>query len=271
MAKINESERAKYIEKITPYREATKQIIKEEQFIRLAIEGKKEKPGPKRFDLSESMLNLATNYMVINGVSVAVQQQRDENALNDARKALYKSVIYLEETVSNYIDAPFADYEKYLASIDSVSPARRYYLVQKMGLGIELLVNAYGDNTKWRWTFVELEGRFATVAKNLINLRDIIANSDFESPHYEPTALHLQLVKKLLMMAADRYREKYELSTQRSDDFKASINYLSALKRLNTLTGDSVGAAKTQKKLDTWTDKLTSDMTKQDQSGKGKV
>ena len=263
MAKTGRKERALYLEKTSAYRSAAETIIRDEQAIRHAIDTKPD-PAIKRLELSQSMLNLASNYLVMNGIYLSMHDLKDESVLNEARKSLYRSVIYLEEVVSNYIDAPFSDYEKRLALIEPVSPAERYYLVQKMGLTISLLENAYGYNTKWKWSFVELEGRFSTVAKNLINLRDI-PNSDPHSPHYEPTLYHARLVKKLLIQSADRYREKYEQSTNRIDDFRIGIMYLSALKRMYVLTGDHSDAATVQKKLDKWNNKLNADMIRQEE------
>ena len=105
-----------------------------------------------------------------------------------------------------------------------------------------------------------MEGRYAVVAKNLINFRDYFVNSDFMSPHYEPTIRHTRKVKDLLEQAADGYRRKYELSTKNIDDFQMGINFLSALKRLNIVTGDQSEAVITKKTIETWSAKLAADM-----------
>jgi hypothetical protein len=118
---------------------------------------------------------------------------------------------------------------------------------------------------------VELEGRYAAVAKNIINLRNAVANSDPRSPDYEPTVYHLRMIKKLLMQAADRYREKYELSTNRTDDFKQGIIFLSALRRVSIILGDREGAETAKKKLDIWTLKLESDLKKQEEMNQKKA
>jgi len=254
----------KNIEQINAYRAKIDVILKQEQETLVSIKGNNPDSALKRLTLADSMLNIASNYIVMDGVVQSVLKVKNEESLNDARKSVYKSIIYLEEIVSNYVDAPYSDYEDKLNDIASVMPTQRYLLVRKMGLTIELLENAYGDNTKWKWTFVDMEGRYATVAKNIINLRDIIINSDFESEHYEPTVRHLMLAKKLLSQAADRYREKYELSTNRIDDFKVGISFLSALRRLNIVTGNQDEAVTTKKKLDIWTAKLASDTEKQE-------
>jgi hypothetical protein len=251
-------------EKANIYRTEATSILKEEQITLATIKEEGPDTAFKRLGLSDSMLNLASHYMVVNGINQSVLNQKNEDALNDARKALYKSVIYLEAIVSNVVDAPYSDYEEKLVQIATISPAQRYLLVRKMGLAINLLEDAYGDNTKWKWTFVELEGRYAAVAKNIINLKEVVANTNLQSSNYEPTIRHLTLIKKLLGQAADRYREKYELSTGRIDDFKMGINYLSALRRIHIILGDSVDAATTKKKLDTWNNKLAADMEKQE-------
>ena len=271
MAKITAEERHKYFEKIKPYKTVIDTILKREQSIVQVV--KKEPAGAafKRLILVEEMLNLASYYIIINGISQSVLKVKNEDALNDGRKSLYKSVIYLEEIVSNYIDAPFSDYEEKLAEIENMDAAKRYLLARKMGLAIELLENAYGDNTKWKWSFVELEGRYAAVVKNLMNLRAAVANTDPRSPHYEPTVYHLRLIKKLMMQAADRYRGKYELSTNRIDDFKQGIIFLSALKRLHNVMGERDEGEIVKKKLDIWTVKLESDLKKQEEPGQKKA
>jgi hypothetical protein len=267
MAKISDYERDKYHEKVRPYKAAIKAILDREQSELLLIKREPETAAVKRLNLVEEMLNATSNYIIISGVSMAVLKVKNEDALNDARKALYKSVIYLGDVVSNFIDAPFADYEEKLAEIESLDAQQRYLLARKMGLAIELLENAYGDNTKWKWSFVELESRYATVVKNLLNLRSAVANTDPRSPNYEPTVLHLRLIKKLLMQSADRYREKYELSTSRIDDFKQGIVFLSALRRLHVMMGDRDDAEIIKKKLDIWTVKLDSDIRKKEEQG----
>jgi hypothetical protein len=260
MAKITSEERHHYQEKIKPYRDAIVAIGAREKSLLMVIQKDPGNAAFKRLALAEEMLNLVSYQILISLVSQSRLKVKEENALNDGRKSLYKSVIYLEEVVSNYVDVPYSDYEEKLAEIVSLDAAKRYLLVRKMGLAIQLLENAYGDNTKWRWSFVELEGRFATVAKNILDLKNAVVNTDPRSPNYEPTVYHLRMIKKLLMQAADRYREKYELSTNRIDDFKQGINFLSALRRIHVLMGDREDAETVKKKLEIWSAKLETDI-----------
>ena len=264
MAKISDSDRHIYHEKVRNYVSMTKALLKTEKDLLLETKKNESQAPLRKLVLVDEMLNLASNYLAVNGVSQAVLKVKNEESLNDARKSLYKAVIYLEEIVSNCIDVPFSDYEDKLAAIASFDQNQRYLLTRKMGFAIDLLEQAYGDNSKWRWTFVELEGRFATTAKNLLDLKSVYVNMGPESPFNDSTVYHLRLVKKLLAQAADRYREKYELSTGQMLDFKTGISFLSALRRIHIILSEAEDAESIKKKLAIWKTKLETDIKKQE-------
>lgn len=265
MAKISDHDRQTYYEKIKVFSTMVKVLLKTEKELLLETKKKTPEAGMKKIVLVDEMLNLASGYMAVNGISMAVLKVKNEEALNDARKSLYKAVIYLEEIVTNYVDAPFSEYEEKLAAIEAYDPNQRYNLIRKMGLAIDMLEYAYGDNSKWRWTFVELEGRFAVTAKNILDLRNAVNNSSFDSPYYDSTVYHLRLVKELLARAASRYRDKYELSTQQMLDFKTGISFLSALRRLHIVLAESEEAEEIKKKLNIWSTKMEADLKKHEE------
>jgi hypothetical protein len=268
MAKITDAERHAYHEKVDSYVSMTKVLLKAEKDLLLESRSNNHDAPLKKLTLVDEMINLASNYMAVNGVSQAVLKVKNEESLDNARKSLYKAVMYLEEIVSNYIDAPFSDYEEKLATIEAFDENQRYQLVRKFGLAIDMIEQAYGDNSKWRWTFVELEGRFATVTKNLLDLRNVIVNSTPQSPFYDSTVYHMRLVKKLLTQASDRYREKYELSTGQMQDFKTGINFLGALRRIHIVLSESEDAETIKKKYAIWKAKLETDIKKQEEAKK---
>jgi len=263
MAKITDEARQTYGEQVGFYQQQVDALLIREKNMLMMIEKDPTGASYKRLMLTDEMLYLTTLYLSKHSLSVAMLGVKNEDALNDARKTLYKAVIYLEEVVTNYIDVPFSDYEVKVEEIKNLPQTKRYYLVRKLGLAIRLVLDAYGDNTKWRWTFVELEARFATVAKNILDLKTASKDGlDPHSPDYDDTVYHLRLVKKLLQQAADRYREKYELSTGRIDDFRLGINYLLALRRIHLILNERVEAEEVKKKADVWKDKMDKDHKK---------
>ncbi|MDR2377042.1 MAG: hypothetical protein LBD96_11470 [Treponema sp.] len=259
MMKISDQERLHYREKAKKYRLLIEAGITNEKKALEEINRDPENSALKRLALADDMLNLTSFYIIQNGISQSVLKIRNEGALNEARKSVYKSVIYLEQVVTGLLDAPFSEYEEYLKQIARLGAQQRYFLIRKMGITINLLENAYGENSKWKWTFVELEGRYATVAKNILDLKNTVSNIDPRSPNYAPTVYHLRLILKLLMQAADRYRERYELSTNRVSDFETGINFLSALRRIYLILGDREKAWDVKRKLTIWETKLKTD------------
>jgi hypothetical protein len=267
VAKVSDLDRQKYHgEKTTPYQMAIKTLLNQEDSILAIIKTGAPGAALRRLTLTEHMLSVVSNYLVLSGISMSMLKLRNEEALNEARKCLYKAVIYMEEVVSPYLDVPYSDYENKLAEIKAVDARKRYYLVRKTGLAIRLLKNAYGDNTKWRWSFVELEGRYATVTKNIMNMKTAVANTDPESPDYEPTMYHLALIKKLFIETADRYRGKYELSTNQLDDFRMGIQFLNALRRIHLFLGERDEAEEVKKRADIWSAKLEKDKKKREET-----
>ncbi len=259
MGKISQEAKNRYFEKVKEYKQQTEAILKREQQI-LEIIGKGD-PGAayKRMALAEDRLNLAAVYLLLNRVSVSLLGVKNDAFLNDARKSCYECIIFLEDVVSNYLDAAFSEYSEMLESIESYPDERRYELCRKIGFTIQSVEEDFGENTKWRWSFVELEGRYATVSKNLLNMKTLVAGLDPRVNGYEQRLAHLKLVKTLLKSSAERYRHKYELSTSRIDDFKQAIGFLAALKRLHTVLGETDQAEQAKRQADVWRSKMDAD------------
>jgi hypothetical protein len=269
MARVTDEARQTYGERVAVYQQQIDALLIREKNMLMMIEKDSNGASYKKLMLTDEMLFLTTLYISKHYLSVSILGIKNEDALNDARKTLYKAVIYLEETVSNYIDAAYSDYESKTDEIKNVPETKRYYLIRKLGLAIRMVMDAYGDNTKWRWAFVELEARFATVAKNIIDLKSASKDGlDPHSPDYDDTVYHLRLVKRLLSQAADRYREKYELSTGRIDDFRLGINYLLALRRIHLVLNERTEAEEAKKKAEVWKEKMEKDHKKNEDQKK---
>ena len=266
MGKISSTARSKYTERIKEYKTQIEEILAKEKNILAIMKDEDEDSSYKRLVLADDSLNMVSYYLLMNQLSLAFLGVKNENMLNDARKRIYQSIIYLEQVVSDYIDSPFSDYEEKLDMIGSFDDKQRLDLIKKLGFSIASVKEGYGGNSRWKWSFVEIEGRFGTIAKNFINLKTFVAGMDPRIEGYEIRTKHLSLVKDLLNDAAKRYREKYELSTFRIDDFKKAIQYLAALRRLLAMLGDSGSNDELKKKIDIWKAKMDADQRKKETS-----
>ena len=256
MTKITARDRLTYQDRINPYKESIEGLLKREKMIVRELKKNNADSAFQRLTLINEMLNLTANYIILSEVSLSMLKQRNENALNDARKAYIRTVVYMEDLVSPLVDVPFSDYEEKLAEIAELDAKSRYLLARKMGLILGLLQNACGVNSRWKWAFVELEARLAALTKNILDLKAATANTDPRSPNYEPTILHLRLIRRLLARTATRYRDRYELSTKNPDDLGQSVRFLGSLRRLHAVLGEPREAEAAKKKVDSLSLKL---------------
>jgi hypothetical protein len=259
VAKVNEEARKKYFEHIAPYKKIINELDDKESRIEAILKGNDAGEPYKRLSLAEDHLTMVSYYLVMNSLSVSLLGVKNENALNDGRKTCYRTIIQLEKVFTNLVDVPFGDYEDALKATASFPETQRYDLIRKAGLSVALVRDAFGENSRWKWSFVELDARLATVAKNCLNLKTLVQGMDPRAEHYRERIEFFNLARRMLQSSADDYRLKYEVSTKRMDDFRVAISYLGALQRLSLLLGRQQEAANLKKKIDIWKERMETD------------
>jgi hypothetical protein len=268
MKKPSEEARRRYTEYIQEYKSFIEAALERERSAKASFASAGEGVAPAKIALAGENLDVVAHYLLMNSLSLSLLGIRNEAFLNEARKSCYKAVIWLEEVVTSLIDAPFSEYEESLATIEGITDESRYELVRKLGFAIDSIEEGFGDNSKWKWSFVELEGRFAAVTRNLLNLKTLLAGMDPRVAGYTARLSHLALARELLQQAADRYRQKYEMGNLRVDDIKAGINFLLALRRLHVVLGETEQAEVVRKKAEIWKGKMEDDLRKAEQARK---
>jgi len=269
MARITQEQRNRYAAKVKEYKATADSLLaKEQSFLNLLKQPGGQGQGYARFKLSEQALALTSYHVLTNNLSVSLLGIKNEDALAEARKCIGRSIKYLEDIVTGYVDVPFSEYEQNLESIAEKTYEERYAHLRKIGFAIREIEEGYGANSKWKWSFVELWGKLAVVAKNSLDLKRAYQDLALDSPNRMITLSYLSLVKRLLQGTADRYREKYEVSSMKMDDFKQAITFLNALKRLHMVFGEKTETEELKKKIDIWSAKLENDQKKREEEAK---
>jgi len=266
MPKITQEQRNRYAAKVKEYKAMADGILaKEQSLLNVLKQPNAQGRGYVRVSLAEQMLVLTSYQILINSLSVSLLGIKNEDSLSEARKSVGRAIKYLEDIVTGYVDASFSEYEQNLEAIAEIPYEKRYALLRKIGFAIGEIEEGYGANSKWKWSFVELWGKYATVAKNLLDLKNLQANLDFSSQYRESSMNHLSLVKRQFQQAADRYREKYEIYSNKAEDFRTAILFLSALRRLNALLGERDDVEELKRKIEIWNAKLEGDIKKREE------
>jgi hypothetical protein len=259
MGKITQEQKNRYFEKVKEHRKTIEAGLAKEKTLLELLSKDESGAAYKRLVLAESTLDLCSWYVLVNTLSMSLLGIKNEDYLLEARKTLVRAIKYLEDTVTGYLDVPFSDYEAKLDEIKDFDVDNRYRLVRKLGFAVQSLEDAFGENSKYSASFMELWGKMAAVAKNLINLKTAITDTDFSSPTRNVILAHIGLVKSLLQRSADKYREQYELYTHKTEDFRKAIVYLHTLRRLHVVLAERDDAETLKKKIDIWSSKLEAD------------
>lgn len=269
MARITQEQRNRYSAKVKENKVRIDAILAQEQsLLNMLKQPGSQGLGYVRFKLSEQALSLTSYQILVNNLSLSLLGIKNEESLGEARKSLGRSIKYLEDIFTGYVDVPFSEYEQSLAAIEEKSYEERYKHIRKLGFAINGIEEGYGANSMWKWFVVELWGKHAALAKNSINLKKAYQDLSLDSPNRMITLSYMSLIKKLLQGSADRYREKYEVSSMKMDDFKQAISFLNALKRIHMVFGEKTETEELKKKIEIWSAKLENDLKKRDEEAK---
>lgn len=262
MAKISEAAKAecermqdRYKQYLTITEENINKLEKELKTIENNLEA-----SEKKIDIAILYIKAASYMCAMSHIAIKYIDYRSETLLNDSRRLLNKAIVNLEETFGNYIDDSLSlneEIQEYMK--DKLKDEWRYTFICSFGYVIDYLKYCYGETSKWRLNFIEIEARFSIIAKNIINYKTYIRDLSPEIDGYAYRLKLMNLVKKLLSSAADEYRTKYELSEKNTEDMRLALNITSALRRIYVYLGEVEEANEQKKIYDLWKKKSESD------------
>jgi hypothetical protein len=196
------------------------------------------------------MLKITNYYFKMNDLSVEMLGIKNNKFLDTVRSDLSKMLAIMFETVGKDLDRSLKENDDYLEKISRINPKQIFDLLKELNKAMNGLKTRYGEDSKWKWSFVELQAKLAVIIKNITPFSDI---AKFRDPRveffYERRDL-MQFCKDSLTEAAKQYRAKYEMAGKARDDIKKSIEYLSALRKIHILFKEEAEAEKLKTTID---------------------
>ena len=129
---------------------------------------------------------------------------------------------------------------------------QRLYLHKYCKYYVEQLIEAYGDNTKWKWSFPEFRAKVAILGKNIFDFREYQRTRDPRMEFYYDLQEHVKLIKEDLFYAATEYANKYRISTKSTNDMNYAIALLDDLRRICSIVGDDELLKKSKAGIDSY-------------------
>jgi hypothetical protein len=240
-----------------------------QKFEREGLRDKELNSWYKRIAASNVYLETVRLYCKMNGYSIQIMEIKNDLYLSNARKNIYQAIKMIESIVGTYVDVALTDNSEVLEKLSLLSPKRLLHLAKKMQYCIALVEIAEGDTSKWKWNFVEIYGKWATMMKNLINFK-VYANKMYDPSDESYNEINdlMRLAKDGIEMAAQKYRTKYELSTRDVSDMNKGIELLNVLVRIFFILNEQEKAQEAKKTIEKWKDKLELDLRKREEETK---
>jgi len=247
---ISKAEKAVYNDEIKDLKVETDTISKEVNELMLK---KRKTPNIESYynlEIVSKLLKLLDIYVKMSDLSLEILSIKNEKFLNEGRKEFYKVLQMMEDIVGSDIERSLRDNDEGLAKIDKFNPKDILDIVKRINFSLETLKNRFGEGSKWKWSFVELQARVAVIAKNITNFSDVAKLRDPRTEFFRERLDLMDICKEWLTEAAKQYRTKYEMAGKARDDLKKSIALLVALRKIYVLFGEDEEATKLKNTID---------------------
>ncbi|MCP4133298.1 MAG: hypothetical protein GY754_20180 [bacterium] len=247
---ISKAERTAYNLEI---KDARKEAEETNKHIKTLLVKKKKAANIESYynmEIATYMMDVISLYLKMNSLSLEMLGIKNDKFLTESRKDFYKVIQLMEEIVGADIDRTLRANNEYLVKIDKFNPEQILHYVQRIHKFFVELKNGIGGDSKWKWSFVELQARVAVITKNITNFSDFAKLRDPRTEYYYDRRELMQLCKDELAEAAKQYRTKYELSGKARDDLKKSIELLAALRKIHVLFGEDAEATRLKNTID---------------------
>ncbi len=220
----------------------------------------------KKVAAANVYLNTVGLYCEMSAKSLEIMSIKNDAYLTNARKNTYQAVKLLEKIVGTGVDTNLTDNAEILHALPLLNPRRVLNLLKKIEYCIALIEFEEGDNSKWKWNFVEMYGKLAVTAKNMTNFKELaIKLNDPRVEFYQEINDLILFVKTLTDSAAKKLREKYELSTMDVQDMNKAIDFMNLLVRIHIILNEQTFAQEAKKVIEKWKAKLEMDLKKKEE------
>ncbi|MDH5720295.1 MAG: hypothetical protein OEZ13_06685 [Spirochaetia bacterium] len=197
-------------------------------------------------------------YLDMNALSERLMGVKNSTYLDTSKKLFSKIFTELEKVVTLGLDEPLNHNKEELMRLKPFNPKQRLNLCMHLKKSLDKLIQSYGENTKWKWSFPEFWGKLAVIAKNMLDYRELQAIRDPNETYYYDRQEMLKFIKEILLDASGHMRDKFELSTKSTVDLIFAIRLLEDLRRISSLTGDPELVKKSKSGIDSYQSRLES-------------
>ena len=204
-----------------------------------------------RIVISNEFLELVGISCEMSGVTEKYLNRRGDEYLNEGRKGYFRALIELEKVVGDGLLTGLNENKEIVGRIKALNPKRMLILMRKLDEMLGKLEKGYGEQSKYKWSFVDMRGRYVVIFKNILNYRELLVN-DPRKEYYVENVQLIEMFQVYMQKVSERFRDKYLLATKELSDIKRAIDIQSVLKVFMGFMGLREEAELNQKTIDSW-------------------
>ncbi|MCR8628198.1 hypothetical protein BEN42_12995 [Leptospira interrogans serovar Canicola] len=267
---LNKEQKQEFAEKLTDFKVYLDDLKKESNLFKSQLRKDPRLEPYYQIALSVNAIKMINTCLLVNDLSVAILDIKSDTYLNTGRKEIYNAISGMEKVVGADFEGSLAENKDLLAKIPEFLPVQRLNFIKAIRQVTNKTIDAFGTNSKWKWSFPEIHFKIAVLCKNIFDFRAFEKERDLENPHYYIRQEHFNLILELCNYAAQEYRTKFDLSTQDAGDLKKSIAMLEVNRKILQTTGETEDLEKTKTLIESLQDKVESIEADKDKKKKKK-
>lgn len=253
---LTKEQKQEFNEKVSDFKAYLEELKKETNVYK--TQTKKNSPLAPYYHVAMALNSIKTinTCLLVNELSLSVQGINANNNLETAKKEISNAISYLEQVVGKEVEGSLSENKEMLEKIQRITPTQRLNLIKALQECTRKTIQAFGTNSKWKWSWPDVHYRLAALAKNIFDFREYEKGKDLDNPDYYTQREHFNLIISLANSAAQDYRSKFDLSTQNTADLRYSIQMLDLNRRIFQITGETDDLQKTKTLIESLKEKV---------------
>lgn len=255
---LTKEQTAAYIENLKEFKAYIEDLKKEVSLYKAQMKKNTNKAMDPYYQMALVLnsIKLINTFLGMNEVSLITRNLKAEEQLNYARKEIYAVLSAMEKVVGNDYENGLDENREMLDVITEINPIQRLHFLKSFRKTIANLIDAYGQGSKWRWSWPEIYFKLAVLAKNFFDFRAFERENDLDNPYFYVRKEHYNLIIELANYTAQEYRTKFDLSTNDTADLKKSVAMLEMNRKIFQITGNTDDLEKTKTLIESLNNKI---------------
>ena len=189
---LTKEQTAAYIENLKEFKAYIEDLKKEVSLYKAQMKKNTNKAMDPYYQMALVLnsIKLINTFVGMNEVSLITRNLKAEEQLNYARKEIYAVLSAMEKVVGNDHENGLDENRELLDKITEINPLQRLHFLKSFRKSIANVIDAYGQGSKWRWSWPEIYFKLAVLAKNFFDFCAFERENDLSPLNPEPRTLN---------------------------------------------------------------------------------